>query len=265
MSDAVAEPTLIETIKDGVLEIRLNRPAAANAMQVDQRERIIELLHQADRNGEIRAVVIASTGKHFCSGADVGLIGAAASVGDGAKRIRDGAQKLISAILDCSKPVVASVQGTAAGMGAHIVFACDMVVASEAASFIEVFVLRGITVDAGGAYLLPRRIGLQKAKELVFLGDKLSARDAADLGLVNRVVPADELESTTAALAARLAAGPTVAIGFAKQQLNRSLDANRTDLMALEAVAQELTSHTDDAKEGIKAFIERRPPEFKGR
>ena len=257
-------PVLINAVTDGILRITLNRPEAANAILAEQRDHIITLLAQADRDPEIRAIVLAANGRHFCSGADVSAVSGTPTAGDGMKRIRDGAQRLIAAILDCAKPVVASVQGAAAGMGAHIVFACDLVVASEAASFIEVFVTRGLTVDAGGAYLLPRRIGLQKAKELIFFGDRLSAADAAALGLVNRVVPPDALASATDALAARLAAGPTTAIGLAKLQLNRSLDADRASLFVEEAMAQEINSRTGDAREGIAAFVERRQPQFKG-
>jgi len=257
-------PTLIHAVDGGVLRITLNRPNAANAIQAEQRERIIALLEDAGRNSEIRAVILASNGRHFCSGADVAAISGVSRAGDGMRRIREGAQRLVAAILDCSKPVVASVQGTAAGLGAHLVFACDLVVASEAASFIEIFVTRGLTVDAGGAYLLPRRIGLQKAKELIFFGDKLSAREGERLGLINRVVAPKALTSETDALAARLAAGPTTAIGLAKLQLNRSLDSDRAALFLEEAMAQEINSRTDDAREGIAAFVERRAPQFKG-
>jgi 2-(1,2-epoxy-1,2-dihydrophenyl)acetyl-CoA isomerase len=259
-----SSPTLIEAKADGILRITLNRPEAANAILAEQRERIIALLIDADRNPDIRAVILAANGRHFCSGADVSTISGVPVAGEAMKRIRNGAQRLITSILDCSKPVVASVQGTAAGLGAHLVFACDLVVASEAASFIEVFVTRGLTVDAGGAYLLPRRIGLQKVKELVFFGDKLSARDAEALGLVNRAVPIEALVSETEALAGRLASGPTMAIGLAKLQLNRSLDSDRASLFLEEAMAQEINSRTEDAREGVAAFIERRAPQFKG-
>src|SRR5947207_1296582 len=126
--------------------------------------------------------------------------------------IATGAQRLIAAVLDCEKPVIAAVGGTAAGLGAHLAFACDLVVAAEEARFIEVFVRRGIVPDGGGAYLLPRLVGIQKAKELLFFGDDISAADAARLGLVNAVVPQAELEEEVRRLAARLAAAPTIAI-----------------------------------------------------
>ena len=154
--------------------------------------------------------------------------------------IRRGAQRLVSAVLDCEKPVVGAVNGTAAGIGAHLAFACDLVVAAEGARFIEVFVRRGISPDGGGAYLLPRLIGLQKAKELIFFGDDLHADDAAQLGLVNKVVPREQLEHAAGELAERLAGGPTKAIGMAKWLLNRSLESDRRTAFDEEAWAQEL-------------------------
>jgi 2-(1,2-epoxy-1,2-dihydrophenyl)acetyl-CoA isomerase len=170
----------------------------------------------------------------------------------------------VAAILDCEKPVVAAVNGTAAGIGAHICFAADLVVASESARFIEVFVRRGIVPDGGGIYLLPRLIGLQKAKELMFFGDDLPAAEAERLGLVNRLVPPDKVEETAREWAERLATGPTVAISNAKRLLNRSLESDRATALAEEANAQEITMTSHDAQEGMAAFRERRSAEFKG-
>jgi 2-(1,2-epoxy-1,2-dihydrophenyl)acetyl-CoA isomerase len=180
------------------------------------------------------------------------------------RRIQGGAQRLIAAVLDCTKPVLAVVQGPAAGLGAHLAFACDLVVATDTAYFLEPFLLRGLVVDAGGAYLLPRLVGLQRAKELAFLGEKLSAADARELGLVNRVVPADELDAASGELLARLAASPTTALALTKQLFNRSLDGDRAASFLAEAMAQELQSHSFDATEGVTAFGERRPPEYRG-
>ena len=149
-------------------------------------------------------------------------------------------------------------------MGAQIALACDLVVASENAYFAQVFIRRGILIDAGGAYLLPRRIGLQKAKELVFFGDDLPAPEAMEIGLVNKVVPAGELASAVAHYAQRLADAPTTAIGLAKQLLNRSLDSDRETALRDEAFAVEINSATEDMKEGIAAFVERRSPRFVG-
>jgi len=262
-------------VENQVAWITLNRPEVRNAVTPDQRNRVIDLLEEASASLDVRAVVLTATGKGFCTGAD--LRGGSRRpapkkpegapdrvMGEAARMIRRGAQRLIASVLDCEKPVIAAVNGTAAGIGAHLAFACDLVVAAEEARFIEVFVRRGISPDGGGAYLLPRLIGLQKAKELIFFGDDLSAAEAKEIGLVNRVVPADALASTAAELAGRLATGPTKALGMAKWLLNRSFDSDRQTAFDDEAWAQELITGTVDCGEGLRSFAERRSPEFKG-
>ncbi|WP_405831171.1 enoyl-CoA hydratase/isomerase family protein [Streptomyces sp. NBC_01176] len=247
--------------------ITLDRPEAMNALTWDQRERVITLLASASADPDVRAVVITATGRGFCAGAD--LRGAPAAgeriPGDVARTLRLGAQRLVAAVLDCEKPVIAAVNGTAAGLGVHLALACDLVLAAEPARFIEVFVRRGLVPDGGGAYLLPRLIGPQRAKELMFFGDALTARDAERLGLVNRVVPPEELERTARAWAERLAAGPTRALALTKQLVNASLDTDRTAAFAAEAAAQEINMTTTDAKEGVASFVERRGARYRGR
>lgn len=258
---------------DGVAWITLDRPEVGNAITPDQRDRVIALLQQASADIATRAVVLTATGKAFCTGADLRASRTPAArpegaperaVGDISRTIRDGAQRLIAAVLDCEKPVIAAVNGTAAGIGAHLALACDLVLAADGASFIEVFVRRGIVPDGGGAYLLPRLVGPQKAKELMFFGDKVPAAEAERIGLVNRVVPAAELEATAAEWAARLATGPTRALALTKALVNRSLETDRAGAFADEAVAQELAMHSADAQEGIAAFVERRDPAYQG-
>jgi 2-(1,2-epoxy-1,2-dihydrophenyl)acetyl-CoA isomerase len=167
-------------------------------------------------------------------------------------------------VLDCEKPVIAAVNGTAAGIGAHIALACDLVVAAEGVRFIEVFVRRGLVPDGGGAYLLPRMVGMRRAKELLFFGDDLSASEAAELGLINKVVPADELEAAVDAWAERLAVAPTRALALTKWLVNQSLESDRATAFQAEAVAQELNMSTVDANEGVAAFVERRSPTYRG-
>lgn len=254
--------------------ITLNRPDAGNAITWRMRDRIIDWLDEASADLAVRAVVLTGTGeKGFCTGADLRSRepGPARppeaperAVGEAARLIRHGWQRLISAVLDCEKPVIAAVNATAAGGGMHLALACDLVVAAEDATFISVFVRRGIAPDAGGAYLLPRLIGPQKAKELFFFGDDLPAAEAARLGLVNRVVPRDNLIGEVAAWADRLASGPTKAIGAAKYLANRSLECDRATALWDESVAQELVTNTEDCREGLAAFAERRSPQFKG-
>ena len=170
---------------------------------------------------------------------------------------------MIAAVMDCDKPVIAAVNGTAAGIGAHLAFACDLVIAAESASFVEVFVRRGLVPDGGGAYLLPRLIGLQKTKELMFFGDKLPAAEAAVIGLANKVVPDDELLAVAGEWAGRLASGPR-SIVATKWLINRSLDSDRAGSFHDEAMAQDLNMTTADAQEGVASFVERRDPDYKG-
>jgi 2-(1,2-epoxy-1,2-dihydrophenyl)acetyl-CoA isomerase len=255
--------------------ITINRPAVANAVGPPHRARIIELLAEANASPAIRAVVITAVGSAFCSGADLraALPPPVRDAPDGMperpagstmRSLRTGAQRLIDAVLNCEKPVLAAVNGTAAGIGAHLAFACDVVIAAEEARFIEVFVRRGILPDSGGLWLLPRLVGMQRAKEMVFFGDAVPARDAERWGLVNRVVPADELESTARTWAKRLAEGPTTAIGLAKSLLNRSFESPWEQALRDEAAAVEMNKGTRDAAEGIASFRERRAAHFTG-
>ncbi|MEU9108565.1 enoyl-CoA hydratase-related protein [Streptomyces xanthophaeus] len=261
------EDEVLHRTENGVSWITLNRPEAMNAVTWDQRERVIALLAEASADPAVRAVVITATGKGFCAGAD--LRGAPATgervAGDVARMIRLGAQRLITAVLDCEKPVLAAVNGTAAGIGAHLALACDLVIAAEPARFIEVFVRRGLVPDGGGAYLLPRLVGPQKAKELMFFGDAVPAAEAERLGLVNRVVPAEDLQAAAREWAERLAQGPTRALALAKQLVNVSLDGDRAAALAAEATAQEINMTTADANEGVASFVERRTPKYLGR
>jgi 2-(1,2-epoxy-1,2-dihydrophenyl)acetyl-CoA isomerase len=262
----MTEPAVLHTTADHVLSLTLNRPETLNALTPAQRDEIVRLLSEASASAEVRAVVLTGTGRGFCAGADLRVTTTTAErvAGDVARTLRTGAQRLIAAVLDCEKPVIAAVNGTAAGLGAHLAFACDLVLAAESARFIEVFVRRGLVPDAGGAYLLPRLIGPQRAKELMFFGDALTAADAERLGLVNRVVPDADLDKTSRAWAERLATGPTRALALTKQLVNASLDADRATAFAAEAAAQEINMTTADAQEGLRSFVERRSPKYRG-
>ncbi len=264
---SVASTVLHRITPDGVSWITLNRPEAMNAVTWEQRERVIALLADASADPAVRAVVLTATGRGFCAGADLRGTPAQTSErlpGDVARTIRLGAQRLIAAVLDCEKPVIAAVNGTAAGIGAHLAFACDLVLAADTARFIEVFVRRGLVPDGGGAYLLPRLVGPQRAKELMFFGDALTAADAERMGLVNRAVPEAELAGLAAAWAGRLAGGPTRAIALTKQLVNDSFTADRATAFAAEAAAQEINMTTRDANEGVASFVERRTAEYRG-
>jgi 2-(1,2-epoxy-1,2-dihydrophenyl)acetyl-CoA isomerase len=245
--------------------LTLNRPQAANALTPDQRNQIIALLEQASGDPATRVVVLAAEGRHFCSGADLsGGTGGPPSVGEVARTLRTGSQRLIASVLDCEKPVVAELHGAAAGIGAHLVMACDFVVAAEDARLIEVFARRGLVPDGGGAYLLPRLVGPMRAKEMMMLADDIPAPRAHELGMVTSVVAAEKLRETVEEFVERLAGSPTRTLALCKWLVNRSLESSRDQCFADEAMAQEQNMNTSDAQEGVAAFVARRAPEFKG-
>jgi len=262
--------TLLFRVENGVGWIVLNRPDARNALNAEMRQGYLDALARCAEDPEIRALVLTGTGKGFCTGADLSgsraATGSTAAPGPGDTRnAMQPSQRVIRTLWELEKPTLAAVNGVAAGLGAHLAYACDLVLAADDARFIEVFVRRGIAVDAGGAFLLPRHVGLRKAKELVFFGDDLSATDAERLGLVNKVVPAGELEATAREWAERLARGPTFALGLSKRLLNRSLEADLATCFSEEAFTQALVAQSDDMREGIRSFMEKRPPAFRGR
>jgi 2-(1,2-epoxy-1,2-dihydrophenyl)acetyl-CoA isomerase len=266
----------IRTEVDGAIaRVTIDRPEAGNSLTADMRDHLTETFDELSATLGVRAIVLTGAGeRHFCTGA--GLGGAQKpeparpegaperALGDVARLVRRGWQRLVASILDCEKPVIAAVNGTAAGGGANLVLACDLVVMADTARVVEVFVQRGIVPDAGGCYLLPRIVGLQRAKELMFLGDDLSAADCERWGIANRVVPQADLAAAADELASRLAAGPSKAIAMTKWLVNRSHESGRHTAFEEEAYAQELVTATGDSTEGIAAFVERRQPGFRG-
>jgi 2-(1,2-epoxy-1,2-dihydrophenyl)acetyl-CoA isomerase len=255
--------------RGSVAWITLNRPEVRNALTPDMRNRLIDIVGEVAGDPELRCLVITGAGEGFCTGADIRGTSKRQGSGErmaGAARdtIVGGVQRLFRALWNVEVPTIAAVNGTAAGFGCHLAWMCDLVIASENAKFIEAFMRRGIVPDGGGAYLLPRLVGLLRAKEIVFLADPWSAEDAERIGLVNKVVPAAELEKATMEWAERLAAGPTKALGLAKRLLNRSLELTLGQSLAEEALIQELVTGTNDIKEGMRAFAEKRDPKFTG-
>jgi len=248
--------------------VTLNRPDARNAINDQMRGELFAVLEDARTNPEVRALVLTGNGKGFCTGADLsGPRKAGGPTGPGATRevMRTRSQRLIRMLWELEKPTLAAVNGVAAGLGAHLAFACDLVLIASEARFIEVFARRGLMLDAAGAYLLPRLIGLQKAKELVFFADDLSAEDAVRIGLANKAVPGAELLATATEWSTRLASGPTFALGMSKRLLNRSLDVDMETSLDDEAMGVSIVTQSEDVQEGIKAFLERRQPAFTGR
>ena len=264
----MAEKLILVERRGAVAWITLNRPDVRNAINAEMRGELLDALAEAAGNDGVRCVVLTGAGEGFCTGADISSSarsgGEARPAGSVRRVIREGTQRLFRALWELEKPTVAAVNGVAAGFGCHLAFACDLLVASENARFIEVFARRGIVPDGGGAYVLPRLIGLARAKEMVFFADSWSAADAERIGLVNRVVSPEDVEKVTMEWAERLAAGPTRALGLAKRLLNRSLESSLETSLEEEALAQELITGTEDIREGMKAFAERRDPRFTG-
>jgi 2-(1,2-epoxy-1,2-dihydrophenyl)acetyl-CoA isomerase len=255
---------------DGICHITIDRQEVGNSLSPFARDALIEAFDMANDAPEIRAVLLGATGaRHFCTGA--GLASgpskrqpAERRPGDIARLLQRGWQRLVCAILDCDKPVVAAVRGTAAGAGASLVLACDIVVMSDEATLVEPFVQRGILPDSGAVHLLTRIIGLRRAAELLMLGEPVDAARCERFGLVNRVVAPEAVDDTALDLARRLAAGPTVMLSLTKRLLAVSSESGRDRAFEQEAWAQEVVSGTEDLKEGLRAFAERREPRFQG-
>ena len=261
-------------IRDQVAWITIDNPERSNALTPGMRDRLAEVFGSLNGQFDARAAVVTATGtRSFCTGADLSAPRPSAPRPDGAPRsatgevrraMLDGQIRLMSAVLDCELPVVAAVNGTAAGVGAHLALCCDLVVMADHARFIEVFARRGLVPDGLGAWILPRLVGLQKAKELAFFAEDIPADKALRMGLCGRVVDGDSLEGAAAEWAGRLASGPTRSLMLTKALFNRSLDVDRNTLAELEAWAVEANSSTLDAAEGVAAFLERRNPVWRG-
>lgn len=254
--------TLIVERSEGVVTVTMNRPEKKNAADMTMwRELQATFREIADRSDD-RVVVLTGAGGAFCSGADLGDPATLALHHLPRMRLIDS---VAVALHRLPQPTIAKVGGVAAGAGCNMAFGCDLIVASEDARFSEIFSQRGLSVDFGGSWLLPRLIGLHRAKELVFFADMLSAADAAGFGLVNRVVPADELDDFVQGWATRLAAGPPLALSMSKAMLNNSIAPSIEHALETEGYAQSVNFGTQDAVEAMRAFIEKRPPTFTGR
>ena len=256
-----------------VAVITIDRPEVGNALNPPCRDRIRDLFNEFNVNHRARAVVLTASGeKLFCPGADLSHVyenDRAEDVpdrviGDPRRMMLDGQYTLFPALLDCDVPVIAAVNGTAAGMGAHLALACDLVICADNAKFVEVFARRGLVPDALGPWLLPRIIGVRRSMELMLFAEDLLPEKAMEWCLVNKVVPQAELQDAAMEWAQRLAAGPTRSFGFTKWLVNQSLDVDRQRMMENEALAVELNTYTEDSEEGVASFRERRSPEWKG-
>lgn len=255
---------LLSHQEDHVLYLTLNRPDKFNAVNQQLAYELQTALAQAEENDDIRAIYITGEGKAFCAGQDLGEV-----VDPNGPELKDIVAKhynpIVEKIRSIEKPIIAAVNGVAAGAGANIALACDIVIADEQASFIQAFSKIGLIPDSGGTWTLPRLIGFQRASALMMLGDKISAQEAQSMGMIYKCVTSDEFKEFSLKTAIKLANMPTKGLGLTKRALNESFSNNMSEQLALEGVLQTEAGTTYDYNEGVAAFLEKRKPAFKGK
>jgi 2-(1,2-epoxy-1,2-dihydrophenyl)acetyl-CoA isomerase len=255
--------TLLYEVSGHIATITLNRPESFNAFNDKQSFEMQDVWKQIEKDKNVRVVVLTGAGKAFCSGQDLKAIS-----GQDKRSLSDSLYKrynpIIRAMRNLPLPIICRLNGVAAGAGCSLALACDLIIASEQASMIEVFVNVGLVLDSGSSYFLPRVVGSLKAFELATMGSKVTAAEALQWGMVNKVVPADQLDEAVAAVANYYAAAPTKAIAMMKKMLNKSSNASLDEMLEYEAWCQEMAGRSNDYKEGVQSFVEKRKPEFKG-
>jgi 2-(1,2-epoxy-1,2-dihydrophenyl)acetyl-CoA isomerase len=256
---------LLVTLEDGIKRITINRPEKRNSVDVET----VELLHDAiarSSKDDCKAVIITGTGDAFCAGADLQATSERDIRNiDVTASLREHTNPTILAMRALPKPIIARVHGPAVGVGCNYALACDILIASEQAKLGQVFVKIGLMPDGGSTYFLPRRVGYAKAFELMATGDIITANEALALGLVNRVVPFEELDTTVNAMAARLAMAAPIALRKIKEGLNHGQNSDLASALDFEAVNQDACFHSADFMEGVAAFLEKRNPHFQGK
>lgn len=262
MTGTAEREVLAHSVKSGVAWIRLNRPERRNAVDGALRAALAAAVREAERDDKTKVLVVIGSGGAFCAGADLREL---ADRGDAVQRIRGEYERILLGLHTMPKPTIAAVNGAAAGIGASIAFACDLRYAVPEAYFREAFVNVGLTVDGGASWLLPRLIGTGKALEMFYTGRDLGAAEAETLGLVNRVVEAERLEAVVRELAERLAAGPSLALAAIKRSVNHAATATLEETLDYEFLLQGVMMRSEDFREGVAAFAEKRPPRFQGR
>ena len=251
-------------IKNNIAKISLNRPEVFNSFNREMALSLQTIFDDCESNKNVRAIILTGNGKAFCAGQDLNEV-TNPELNPGFKKIlEEHYNPIIKKIRTIKKPIIAAVNGVAAGAGANIALACDIVVAHEKVSFIQAFSLIGLVPDSGGTYFLPRLIGFQKAQALAMLGDKISAIEAEKMGMIYKCVTIDEFDNTINSLAGKLSKMPTKALGFIKELFNSSMTNSLNEQLALESKLQIEAANTEDYKEGVNAFIEKRQPNFKG-
>jgi len=262
MADETSYETLLVERSNGVATITFNRPAKKNAIDEVMWDEIEAVFTELRSSTDVRVVVLTGAGGDFCSGADV------SGIGDADVHILTSMRRVGNIFLTLQRlpqPTIAKVRGVAAGVGLNMALLCDLVVAAEGARFSEIFASRGLTIDGGGSWILPRVVGMHRAKELTLLADVIDAEVAAGMGLVNRVLPDDELDSFVGDWASRLAAGPPIALAMSKRLLNNSFNVTLEEALDDEGLSQSVNIGTADTTEAVSAFLEKRDPTFTGR
>lgn len=261
---------------NSVVTVTINQPKKKNAIDETMWGGLTDIFREIAGNANDRVVVVTGAGQDFCSGADLSLRGSGSGAGDsaGSGERRENVHRLAAmrrvndaciALHRLPQPTIAKVRGVSVGAGCNLALGCDLVVASETARFSEIFARRGLSLDFGGSWVLPRRIGMHRAKELAFFAEIVGAADALEMGLVNRVLPDDKLDDFVASWASKLASGPPIALAQTKRLLNNSLNVTLEESLDDEAAAQTVNFSTEDTAEAMRAFIEKRDPKFTGR
>ena len=257
--------SILVKIDNNIALITFNRPEVFNSFNREMALKLQSVLDDCEKDDEVRAIILTGNGKAFCAGQDLKEV-TSPELNPGFKKILDEHYNpIIKKIRNIEKPIIAAVNGVAAGAGANIALACDVVIANENASFIQAFSLIGLIPDSGGTFFLPRLIGFQKASALAMLGDKVSAQEAERLGMIYKYVPAETFEQTVNSIAEKMAKMPTKALGLIKKSFNQSMNNNLEQQLDLESKYQIEAAETDDYSEGVSAFMEKRQPNFKGR
>lgn len=256
------ETLLYECDGDGVATVTLNRPQALNAFSRAMKRELAAMIPVLAADEAVRCIILTGAGRAFCSGGDIKEMGADADAYAGRNRLRHTLTTVLMPLARLEKPVIAAVHGAVVGAGLNLALAADIVLAAEDAVLSQIFVQVGLVPDSCGLYFLSRLIGLNRAKELCFTGRKISGREAAEMGLVNRALPTAELMPAAQALAREIAAGPAPAIAMTKSLLNLSATATLAEMVEYEALAQGIAMFTDDHREGVRAFREKRRPCF---
>jgi 2-(1,2-epoxy-1,2-dihydrophenyl)acetyl-CoA isomerase len=269
VTDYQACEGLVADLDGGILRLRIDKPEKRNSLNDDIVAAMIDCVSAAGRDEEVRAILITATGEHFCSGFDIvsrnSAGGGRPRVGSIQRRAPAQAHRLIPLLATVQTPIVVAARGWSAGIGLHILLAADFALVAEDARLWEPFSERGFTPDSGATWLLPRRIGEVRAREVLLLGRSVSGKEAVEWGMAYRAVPSGELDDAAEDLVATLADGPTVTLGFTKWLLHVSASSPLDRQLEHEALALELSSRSEDFREGLTAFKEKRPPRFSGR